>query len=145
MEARSRCSYLMEDTCFNNFLIRYGTLKFNVFFLLRWWRNRASTDSKNGESGKREITWKRTEQKSYTEYNHTRAVRIKARFVKNTVKLLVVGMKLKKICKELLLTSPAKMSRQILGKKLWNMSQKLCQRALLRRKVLCVPWQNLLE
>ena len=53
MEARSWCSYLMEDICFNNFLIRYGTLKFNIFFLLRWWQNWTSKNRENGEQQNR--------------------------------------------------------------------------------------------
>ena len=57
------------------------------------------------ESSKTEIIWKSTERKSYKEYNHTRAIRIKVRFVKNTVKLPVVGMKVKKYWKELPLIS----------------------------------------
>ena len=133
METRSQHSYLMEEMCFNNFLIRYYTLKFTFFFWLRWWQNWTSKVSENGDSGKREITWKSTEQKRYTKYNHTWAIRTKACFINNTLKLPVIGEKVKRICKELPLTSLLQRWVNRVEEKLWNMSQKLCQTALLKR------------
>ena len=128
----------MGDICFNNSLIRYGTLKLSVFFLLRSWRNRTSKDSEDGESSKREITWKSTERKSYTKYNHTRAIRITGHSIKNTVKLTIVGVKVKKILQGTPTNiSPVKISQQSLGKAVKRVTKALPKSSFKKKSVVC--------
>ena len=138
METKSQRSYLMEDMCFNNFLIRYGILKFNVFFLLRWWQNWTSKGNENEESSKREITWKSKEQNSYTEYNHTRAVRIKACFIKKHHGATCYWHEGKKILQGTLSNiSPAKMSWQGLGKAVKCVTKALPRSPSKKKSVVC--------